>query len=150
MFFILLSGLFDALWVYLHSGTADRAEIITVLRTALDTLQQTVTTGLIIEGASLLSFKTSPCQIILQLLSKQQGKDFFSTRVKIISSLKVSNGCSVVFTSSILNGVLSYNSTLLGYTGLGTTWANEMNLVWIMLQDHWINHFISSIAWNRL
>ena len=28
-----------------------------------------------------------------------------------------------------MNGILGYNSTLKGYTGLGTTRANEMNFI---------------------
>ena len=28
-----------------------------------------------------------------------------------------------------MNGVLSHKSALLGYTGLSTTWANEMNFL---------------------
>ena len=31
-------------------------------------------------------------------------------------------------------GVSGRNSALEGYTGPGTTWTNEMNLVWIMPQ----------------
>ena len=28
-----------------------------------------------------------------------------------------------------MNGVLSHNSVLKGYTGPGTTWANDMNFI---------------------
>ena len=39
----------------------------------------------------------------------------------------------VVFTKE-MNSVLGHNSALYGYTGPGTTLANEMNLLWIMPQ----------------
>ena len=45
-----------------------------------------------------------------------------------------------------MNGVLSHDSALQGCTGPGITWANEMNLLFIMIlaQDHSLDLMTSS------
>ena len=47
-----------------------------------------------------------------------------------------------------MNGVLDHNSALQGYTGLGATWSNDMNLLRIMplVQDQSLDLLISSPA----